>query len=283
MDLLLLVVASLVAVPLAVFWGGSPVSLVLGLVFALFSPGYALVAAVFPRRHDLDIVRCLALSFGLSIVVVPFIGVFFNYTRWGINLYSILLSLLAFIIVAAAVAWYRRHRLPPEERFEPRFRLPLSQFWGGHHLLDRALLVLLVVVTGVLTEAGRIVFEPQMACWIYIVHLSAVLCLFATFPYSKFAHLVYRTLAILKDLGMVEEHRLGEGHCHYEAVRSDPHYHFTCRGCGKVTEFDTSLVAQIEQELSEQEDVRVISAHLHLTGYCAQCKDKAGEQSNHEE
>lgn len=92
---------------------------------------------------------------------------------------------------------------------------------------------------------------------------------------------VYRTLAVLKDLGLVEEHRLGEGHCHYEAVRSDPHYHFTCRGCGKVTEFDTRLVAQIEQELSEQEGVRVISAHLHLTGYCAQCK--AGEQSNHEE
>jgi uncharacterized membrane protein len=85
-DLLLVVIASLVAVPLAFFWGGSPVGLVLGLIFALFSPGYALVATVFPKRHDLDIVRRLALSFGLSIVVVPFIGVFFNYTRWGINL-----------------------------------------------------------------------------------------------------------------------------------------------------------------------------------------------------
>lgn len=159
MDLLLLVVASLVVVPLAVFWGGSPVSLVLGLIFALFSPGYTLVAAIFTKRDDLDIVRRLALSFGLSIVVVPFIGVFFNYTRWGINLYPVLLSLLAFIIVAAAVAWYRRRRLPPEERFEPRFRLRLSQFWGGHHLLDRALLVLLVVVIigamGVLVYVAR--------------------------------------------------------------------------------------------------------------------------------
>ncbi|NQT31269.1 MAG: DUF1616 domain-containing protein [Deltaproteobacteria bacterium] len=159
MDLLAVVVASLVLVPLAVFWGGSPVSLVLGLIFALFSPGYTLVAAVFTKRGDFDIARRLALSFGLSIVVVPLIGIFLNYTPWGIGLYSVLLSLLAFIIVAAAVAWYRRRRLPPEERFEPRLRLRLSQFWGGHHLLDRALLVLLVVVIigaiGVLVYVAR--------------------------------------------------------------------------------------------------------------------------------
>jgi len=158
-DLLVMVVASLVVVPLAVFWGGSPVSLVLGLIFALFSPGYALVAAVFPKRHDLDIVRRLALGFGLSIVVVPLIGVVLNYTLWGIGLYSVLIALLIFIIAASAVAYYRRRRLPPEERFEPRFRLRLSQFWGGHHLLDKALLVLLVVVIigtiGVLVYVAR--------------------------------------------------------------------------------------------------------------------------------
>jgi Fe2+ or Zn2+ uptake regulation protein len=92
---------------------------------------------------------------------------------------------------------------------------------------------------------------------------------------------VYRTLSVLREMGLVEEHRLGEEHYHYEAVREEPHYHFTCRECGEVIEFDTPLVAQIEQELSEQEGVRVTNAHLHLTGYCAQCKDKAGEQSNH--
>ncbi len=65
--------------------------------------------------------------------------------------------------------------------------------------------VLLVVVTGVLTEAGRILFEPAMACWIYIVHLSAVLCLFVTFPYSKFAHMVYRALAMVHERMLVKK------------------------------------------------------------------------------
>jgi len=85
---------------------------------------------------------------------------------------------------------------------------------------------------------------------------------------------VYRTLALLKQMGMVEEHRLGEGHCHYEAVQEEPHYHFTCRRCGKVIEFDAPLVARIARELCEREGVEVAKAHLHLMGYCRQCKTK---------
>ena len=86
---------------------------------------------------------------------------------------------------------------------------------------------------------------------------------------------VYRTLAVLREIGLVEEHRLGEDHGHYEAVRQEPHYHFTCLRCGKVIEFDTPLVAQIEQDLCEQEGVRVTGAHLHVSGYCARCRDIA--------
>jgi len=91
---------------------------------------------------------------------------------------------------------------------------------------------------------------------------------------------VYRTLAVFKEMGLVEEHRLGEEHGHYESVRDGPHYHFTCLGCGRVIEFDTPLVAQIQQELSERERVCVTDAHLHLSGYCAQCQNKVRERSD---
>lgn len=60
-------------------------------------------------------------------------------------------------------------------------------------------IVLTVVVTGVLTELGRLYFDPGSACTLYIIHLGTVLCLFYTFPYSKFAHLVYRTLAMVHE------------------------------------------------------------------------------------
>ena len=53
---------------------GLPVRIPLGLLMVLFVPGYALIAALFPRKDDLDGIERLALSFGLSIAVVPLIG-----------------------------------------------------------------------------------------------------------------------------------------------------------------------------------------------------------------
>lgn len=85
---------------------------------------------------------------------------------------------------------------------------------------------------------------------------------------------VYRTLAVLEDMGRVEKHSLGEDHGHYEAVRDGPHYHFACLGCGKVIEFDAPEVAQVMCRLSEKEGVQVTDAHLSLSGYCARCREK---------
>jgi uncharacterized membrane protein len=158
-DLLVVTIVSLVLVPLAVFLGGSLASLVLGLIFVLFFPGYTLVAALFPKRDDLDGVQRLALSFGLSIAVVPLIGLVLNYTPRGIGLYQVLVSVLVFIIVAAGVAWYRRRRLSQEQRFEPQFRLRLSDFWGHRNLWDRVLIGLLVVV--IIGAIGTLVYVAQ--------------------------------------------------------------------------------------------------------------------------
>jgi quinone-modifying oxidoreductase subunit QmoC len=57
--------------------------------------------------------------------------------------------------------------------------------------------VLGVIGTGVLTEGFRFVAVPvEVAYATYILHLGAVLTLFITVPYSKFAHILYRTLAM---------------------------------------------------------------------------------------
>ena len=90
---------------------------------------------------------------------------------------------------------------------------------------------------------------------------------------------VYRTLAVLKEMGLVEEHSLGEEHSHYEAVHGQPHYHFVCLGCGKVIEFDAPLMKRMARDVSEQEDVCITDVHLRLSGYCAQCQDDMGGQS----
>ena len=57
--------------------------------------------------------------------------------------------------------------------------------------------ILAVIGTGVFTEIFRFVaIDPMVGFAVYIVHLGVVLCLFLTLPYSKFAHILYRTLAM---------------------------------------------------------------------------------------
>ena len=58
----------------------TPVRIILVLLLVLFLPGYSLIAALFPRKNDLDGIERIALSFGLSIAVVPLLGLALNYT-----------------------------------------------------------------------------------------------------------------------------------------------------------------------------------------------------------
>jgi Fur family peroxide stress response transcriptional regulator len=83
---------------------------------------------------------------------------------------------------------------------------------------------------------------------------------------------VYRTLAVLKEMGMVKDHALGESHAHFETVPETPHYHFTCQKCGQVVEFDAPQVKQVVHALSEREGLQVTDVHLFLSGYCAKCR-----------
>jgi len=92
--------------------------IILGLPFILLFPGYILIATFFPKRTQLDVIERTALGFGLSIAIVPLIGLILNYTPWGIRLYTILISLTGFILVISLVGWIRRSHVLPSERLE---------------------------------------------------------------------------------------------------------------------------------------------------------------------
>jgi quinone-modifying oxidoreductase subunit QmoC len=65
--------------------------------------------------------------------------------------------------------------------------------------------VALVIVTGVLVELVRLLAPgaPALAVGLYVLHLGVVSTLFLTFPYSKFAHMLYRTLAMVHERAAV--------------------------------------------------------------------------------
>jgi quinone-modifying oxidoreductase subunit QmoC len=70
---------------------------------------------------------------------------------------------------------------------------------GNSSYLDWNLIILILTVTvlGVLTEVFRLAELATVAYVLYFIHLVSVFYGIAYFPYSKLAHLMYRSLAIM--------------------------------------------------------------------------------------
>jgi len=163
-DLWLIDILTILLVVVIAFFPSAIGRTILGLPFLLFFPGYTLIAALFPRRGSLGGVERVALSLGLSIAVVPLIGLILNYTPWGIRLYPILISLAVFILATSGVAWYRRGKLAPEERFIVPFKFNIRlPFWRGQSMPDKVLSVVLVmVIVGVIGALGYVIAAPKV-------------------------------------------------------------------------------------------------------------------------
>ncbi|MCD5412734.1 MAG: DUF1616 domain-containing protein [Dehalococcoidia bacterium] len=159
-ELLAINILSVVLILTISFFPIQALRIILGLPFILFFPGYTLIAALFPKKSGLDAIERVALSFGLSIAVVPLIGLVLNYTPWGIRLYPILVSLTVFIAAMSAIAWYRRHGLPEQEKLNLILNLSLPR---QESRLDRALsIVLILAIVGAIGTLGYVIASPRV-------------------------------------------------------------------------------------------------------------------------
>jgi len=114
--------------------------LLLGLVVAMFAPGYAIVAALFPRGADTvdrQLPRATSqattpaettpigwaprqgLAVVLSVATLGAVALLVNATPWAIQPPLVLAGITAVTVVAAVVARYRRAALPAHHRDTP--------------------------------------------------------------------------------------------------------------------------------------------------------------------
>jgi len=85
-------------------------------MFILWLPGYTFIKALFPTKvpiptssTEFDSIERIALSIGMSIVLVPIVGLLLNYTPFGIRLVPVTLSLSALALTFAIAAIIREH------------------------------------------------------------------------------------------------------------------------------------------------------------------------------
>ncbi len=81
---------------------------------------------------------------------------------------------------------------------------------------------------------------------------------------------VYRTVKLLKELGLVQLSDLGKGYHHYELGLGGCCC-CICLGCGKVVEIPSTSAFQ---ELAEERGFEVVGAQVQLVGYCTKCCKK---------
>ena len=83
---------------------------------------------------------------------------------------------------------------------------------------------------------------------------------------------VYRTLELLKRLGLVTETDLGEGRVRYHPVTKGHHHHLVCRQCGAIIDLDESVFAGIREVLARDYGFTADLKHLAILGQCQGCQ-----------
>jgi Fe2+ or Zn2+ uptake regulation protein len=92
---------------------------------------------------------------------------------------------------------------------------------------------------------------------------------------------VYRTLTTLRELGLVHQrHLTRDEQRHSYEIADRQHYHFSCVECGRVIEFDTPLMVQIQDQLASEIGAEVIQARLYLEGYCRECLRRSNRNAD---
>lgn len=84
---------------------------------------------------------------------------------------------------------------------------------------------------------------------------------------------VYRTLALFKDLGLVEGRIVGDEQDREEyrfRTRRET-YTLTCKRCGAIVPVEAGIVEAFRQELTARTGATVLTAHTCFIGYCPAC------------
>jgi Fur family ferric uptake transcriptional regulator len=93
----------------------------------------------------------------------------------------------------------------------------------------------------------------------------------AKYPYMNIST-VYRTMELLKELGLVTETDLGSGRLLYHPASKARHHHLVCQKCGKVQDVSSSMFQRLQHELMASYGFDASLEHMAVFGICKDCR-----------
>jgi len=83
---------------------------------------------------------------------------------------------------------------------------------------------------------------------------------------------VFRTLELLKELGLVDETDLGGDRLYYHHADKGHHHHLICQKCGRVFDVEEEILEPLEELLLRKYNFRADIRHLAIFGHCLSCE-----------
>jgi len=83
---------------------------------------------------------------------------------------------------------------------------------------------------------------------------------------------IYRTLELLKQLGLVTVTDMGDGRITYHYADKGHHHHLICHQCGAKLELDESLLGPLKKTLMKECGFQADLRHLAIFGRCRACQ-----------
>ncbi len=83
---------------------------------------------------------------------------------------------------------------------------------------------------------------------------------------------VYRTLALMSEMGLIRQIRDSDTHVHYEHVYGHPHHeHMICDRCGAFLEFNDEKVDTLLQQACREKKFKQRTHRIVILGLCEKC------------
>jgi len=89
---------------------------------------------------------------------------------------------------------------------------------------------------------------------------------------------IYRTLELLRELGLVRENHLPGEQPHYETAESTEHHHLVCRRCRTIIHLEDNLLGNLHEQLQQQYAFHSLTLDLVAAGYCDACWKKMQQE-----